>query len=421
MIPAWQSSRVSLNDGLKQGGRGGIGGRNAWTRDVLVVVEVALCLVLLIGAGLMLQTMSRLRGIDLGFRADHLLTMRTALPRVKYADPSRRAAYYSRVLEGVRALPGVESAGFGSTLPFLSSGNTTGYRVEGFPPPGRDDFGDAMIRVCSGDYLSALGVRLVEGRLLRTSDGPDAPLAMVINESMARHYFPRESALGHRITISGAGEPRWRTIVGVVRDVRERGYELSMKPAIYAPQHQTGDYATDNLVIRAAVDPASLAPAVRRVIASVDAEQPVAAVRTMQDILDANVADRTQQMTLLTAFAVLALVLATLGLYGVLAYSVTQRTRELGLRIALGAARSQIVGSVVLRGMRLAAFGLAIGLAASWLLARTMTSILYGISATDSLTYAGVSALLLTIAAIASWIPARRAAGVDPALVLREE
>jgi putative ABC transport system permease protein len=420
LIPAWQASNASLNEGLKQGGRAGTGAAAGRARDALVVFEVAVCLVLLVGAGLMLQTMARLRSIDLGFRSDHLLTLRTTLPRAKYADLVRRTGYYQRVLDGVRTLPGVESAGFGSTLPFLSMGNTVGYLVEGQPAPGRDDFSDALIRVTSGDYLQALGTRMLEGRPFRQSDGETAPLVAVINESMARRYFPGQSALGHRLSIS-SNLAQWRTIVGVVRDVRERGYELAMKPGIYLPQSQTADFFTDSLIIRTVSEPSTLAPSIRRIISSVDSEQPVAAVRTMDEILDTNVADRSQQMTLLTAFAALALILATIGLYGVLAYSVTQRTREIGLRMALGAGANRIVGAIVLRGLTLAAIGLAIGLATAWALARTMTSLLYGISATDRMTYAAVAALLLAIAAAASWIPAIRASRVDPAIVLREE
>ena len=278
IVPAWQASRVSLNHTLKQGGRGGIGGTGARTRDALVVLEVAAALVLMVGAGLMLRTVARLRAIEIGFRPGHLLTLRTTLPSRKYQAPDRRVTFYRRVLDGVRVLPGVESAGYGSTLPFSGQGNTQSFTVEGRPRvPG--DPGDALLRTTSGPYLQTLGVQLVEGRLLQESDGDGAPPVMVINQTLARMYFPNESALGHRITMSGR-DPVWRTVVGVVRDVRERGYEPVMKAGVYIPFEQIKDTwaLPESLVLRTAGDPAGAAPAVRRVVAQADAEQPVSAV-----------------------------------------------------------------------------------------------------------------------------------------------
>jgi putative ABC transport system permease protein len=245
---------------------------------------------------------------------------------------------------------------------------------------------------------------------------------VVINETLARIYFPKESPLGHRLAMYGR-IPVWRTIVGVVRDVHERGYELAMKPGVYIPFEQFKDTwaLPESLAVRAAGDPASLTSAVRRVIAETDPEQPVAAVATMDEIVALDVADRRQQMTLLTAFAALALLLASLGLYGLLAYTVTQRSREIGLRMALGASASRVVSIVVLRGVALSAAGLVLGLSAAWLLAGAMSRILYGVAATDPATYGTVAALLCAIAAAASWIPARRAVRIDPIAVLREE
>jgi predicted permease len=421
IIPAWQASRVTMNDALKQGGRGGIGGAAAGTRDALVVLEVALALVLMVGAGLMLQTVARLRAIDIGFRPDHLLTLRTTLPRAKYQEPAKRIGFYHRVLEGVRALPGVQNAAYTSDPPFRTQGNTQGFRIEGRERPAGDP-GDALLRVSSGDYLQTLGVRLKEGRLILASDSDQAPPVVVINETLARLYFPRESALGHKLATS-ARQPVWRTIVGVVYDVHERGYQPAMKPGVYIPFEQAKDTwaLPDGLVIRTAGDPAAITPAVRRVIAAADPEQPVAAVSTMDEVLAKDVEDRQQQMTLLTAFAGLALLLASLGLYGLLAYTVSQRSREIGLRMALGASASRVVGMVVVRGVALAAAGLVVGLSAAWLLAGAMSKILYGVAATDPVTYGAVALLLCAIAAAASWIPARRAVRIDPIAVLREE
>ena len=421
IVPAWQASRVTMNDALKQGGRGGIGGAAAGTRDALVILEVAAALVLMVGAGLMLQTVAHLRAIDIGFRPDHLLTLRTTLPRTRYQEPAARTGFYHRVLQGVRALPGVENAGYTSNPPFRSQGNTQGYRIEGREHvPG--DAGDALLRVSSGDYLQTLGVRPTEGRLLHRSDTDQSAPVVVINQTLAHLYFPKESALGHRLALSGR-QPVWRTIVGVVRDVRERGYELAMKPGVYIPYEQMKDTwaLPESLVVRTMGDPASLTSAVRRVIAETDSEQPVAAVATMDEIVALDVEDRHQQMTLLTAFAALALLLASLGLYGLLAYAVSQRSREIGLRMALGASASRVVAMVVLRGVALSAAGLVLGLSAAWLLAGAMSKILYGVAATDPGTYGMVALLLCAIAAAAGWIPARRAVRIDPIVVLREE
>jgi len=417
-IPAWQAARASLNEVLQQGGRGGIGGQSH-ARDALVVLEVAIALVLLVGAALMLRTLARLRAIDIGFRSDHLLTMRTTLPGTRYRDPLKRLAFYDRVVAGVRALPGVSSAAYGSMLPFLSIGNTNGYQVEGrVPAPG--DAQDALFRTGTNDYLKTLGVRLSEGRLIEDRDGRDAPPVVVVNETFARLYWPRESALGHRIQING---PPWRTIVGVVTDVHERGYELEMKAGVYLPFAQAVDAwaIPEYLVVRAKGDPLSLAGAVRRVIAGVDPEQPVSAVRTMDDIIDLDVADRSQQLTLLGAFGALALLLASLGLYGVLAYAVTQRSREIGVRIALGATAGDITRMVVGRGLVLTGSGLAIGLAAARAATRAMQKMLYGVGATDPATFAAVGAILAVVALAACWLPARRATRVDPIVVLRDE
>jgi predicted permease len=414
-------ARRSLNDALRQGGRGGIGSRKTTTRDALIVLEVAMALVLLTGAGLMLKTMAKLRAIDVGFRPDHLLTLRTTLPRELYRDPARRLAFYDRVVDAVRNLPGVDSAAYGSQLPFQSAGNTQGYRVEGreFNP---GEASDALLRVGTNDYLKTLGVKLVEGRVPDSRDGANAPPVIVINETLARRWWPKESALGHRIGTQGR-PPHWFTVIGVVQDVRERGYELALKAAIYIPFAQFQDtWATpESLVVRTKTDPASLTAAVRRIIAGVDPQQPIVDVRTMEETLDRTVEDRTQQMTLLGAFSALALLLASLGIYGVLSYAVTQRRREIGVRMALGATSSSVVGLVVGRGLALTGAGLVIGLIAAGLGTRAMKTMLYGVDAIDPGTFAAVSALLCAIAGLACWAPALRASRVDPIVVLRDE
>jgi len=420
VVPALHAARASVNEGLKQGGRSGADVRSRNTRDALVVMEVATALVLLTGAGLMIQTIAKLRGINLGFRSDHLLTLRTALGP-KYRDNVKALYYHRRVLELVSALPGIEAAAFASTLPFQSIGNTQGYRIEGVP---RDlAFSpDALYRSGSWNYLQTLQVKLIEGRLFDGSETATSQPVMVINETFARHFWPKESALGHRISVDGA-MIKWRTVVGVIADVQERGYDLWMKPGVYLPASQEvyGSSNSDILLVRGKGDVFILVPAIRRIVASIDPDVPVSNVERMDDIIDLAVSNRHQLMTLLGAFAALALLLASVGLYGVLAYAVTQRSREIGLRMALGASYFRVTALVVRQGLTLTCIGLAIGIVASLAAARTLKTALYGVSATDPVTLGAVTAILTIVALVASFIPARRASHVDPIVVLREE
>ena len=417
IVPAFQTARGSLSRALQHGGRAGIGGR-ALPRDLLVVAQIAVALVLLVGAGLLVRTLANLRGLDIGFRPDRLLTLRTTLPTPRYAEPTARLAFYERVVAGIRALPGVESAGYVSMLPFLSIGNTTGYEVEGVQPV---EGQDALYRVGTPDYLRTIGAELLEGRLPDERDGRDAPPIVVLNATFARLYWPDRSAIGRRVRFGGENAP-WRTVIGVVKDVRERGYELEMKPGAYVTYAQVlTAWQPEWLVVRTTGDPVALAPAIRGVVGRIDPEQPVSTVRTMEEIVALNVVDRAGQTTLLGVFAGLALLLACLGLFGVLSYAVTQRTREIGVRLALGATAGGIARLVVGRGLALTAAGLAAGLALSWAFTRTMSSLLYGVGAGDPAAFAaGVGALGL-VALVACGLPAWRAARVDPIQVLRQD
>jgi putative ABC transport system permease protein len=417
LVPALQAARGSLRDAMQQGARSAMGGR--WTRDALVVLQVAAALVLLAGAGLMLRTMANLRAIELGFRPDHLLTMRTTLPQSKYREAAQRLSFYERVIAGVRALPGVESAAYSSLLPFLSPGNTTWFSIEGIPPD-PDDPRDTLFRTGTSEYLHTLGVPVVEGRLLDSRDVVDAPLSIVVNDMLARKYWPRGSALGGRIRLGDANGPFY-TIVGVVKDVRERGHTLATKPLVYLPYAQRLGSFPEYLAVRTTGAPADLMDAIRRIIARVDPDQPISSVRTMDEIVDLDVADRQQQMILLGTFAGLALLLASIGLYGVLSYAVAQRSREIGLRIALGATAGSVMRVVVARGLGLTAMGLSIGLALAWVATRAMQTVLYGVTPGDPSTYAAVVGLLGGIAWFASYLPARRASRMDPIAVLRAE
>jgi len=419
LVPALQAARASLRDAIQQGARASVGGRARLTRDALVVLQVAAALVLLTGAGLMLRTMANLRALELGFRPDHLLTMRTTLPQPKYREPAQRLSFYDRVIADVRALPGVEGAAYASVLPFLSPGNTLWFAVDGVTPS-PDDPQDTLFRVGTSDYLKTLGVQLVEGRLLDEREGVDAPRAVVVNDTLARKYWPRSSALGGRMRLGDAQGP-WYTIVGVVKDVRERGHTLAQKPLVYITNAQRLSSSPEYLVVRVAGSPADLVEAIRRVIARVDPDQSISAVRTMDEIVDLDVADRHQQMILLGAFAGLALLLASIGLYGVLSYAVAQRSREIGLRIALGATAGSVMRVVVVRGLVLTGIGLSIGLGLAWAGTRALQNVLYGVTAGDPSTYVAVVGLLATIALLASYLPARRASRMDPISVLRAD
>jgi predicted permease len=418
LVPAWQATGASWHGAPQQGARSTVGGQRRQTREGLVVLQVGAALVLLVAAGLMLRTLANLRAVDLGFRPDHLLTLRTTLPQPKYSQPAQRLAFYDRVVTGIRTLPGVVRAAYGSTLPFASSGNTLWYQIDGVTLD-PDDPADTLNRVGTSDYLRTLGVRLVEGRLLDERDGAGAPPAIVVNETMARRYWPHDEAIGHRIRFAPSA-PLF-TIVGVVKDVRERGYEWAMKPGVYFSVAQRADWSLDSLVVRVNGEPAGVAKAIRQIIADVDPTQPVAAVRAMDEIVEQDVADRRQQMMLLAVFAGLALLLASIGLYGVLSYAVAQRTREFGLRIALGASPGSVMRMVVVRGASLMAVGLAMGLALAWAGARVMNRLLYGVTAGDPVTFAAVVALLGSIGLVACYVPARRATRIDAMEALRHE
>jgi predicted permease len=417
LVPAAQAARTSLSDILQQSGPRTVGGRGRLTRDALVILQVAAALVLLVAAGLMLRTLANLRAIDVGFRPDHLLTARTTLPTLKYRDSVARTAFYERVLDVMRSIPGVTAAAYGSTLPFQTKGNTIWYAAEG-QPLGPDD---ALLRAGTGSYLSTLGVGLVEGRLLGDRDNADTPPAIVVNETLARLHWPNESALGHRIQISEAGS-KWYTVVGVVRDLRERGYEAALKPGVYLSYAQAPDTwaVPEYIVVRATGDPLAMASALRRAVSAVDADQPISSIQLMDEIIAVEVAGREQQATLLGAFAVLALLLASVGLYGVLSYAVTQRRREIGVRVALGATRADVLRLVLGRGLALTAFGLCAGSVGAWALTRAMTTLLYGVTPTDPATFGAVVSVLMVVGLIACLLPALRATRVNPIAVLRD-
>jgi putative ABC transport system permease protein len=415
LLPAIHAGRSSILDGLQHAGRSRIGGPGV-SRDVLVVSQLATAVVLLVGTGLLLRTFTNLRGVELGFQPNQLLTIRTTLPLLKYSDDAGRRAFFDRVVGDVRSLPGVQDAAYVSNLPFGSIGNTTGYILEGRPD--RED--DALMRIGTPDYLKTIGAQLVEGRLPDARDQANMPLVVVVSETFARLNWPAQSAVGRRVTFGGPDAPS-RAIVGVIRDVRERGYQPEAKSAAYIPSGQWPGttFLPETLVVRGSGNLDQLIPAIRRVIANVDPEQPLTAIRTMQEVLDLNVVDRRQQAVLLGIFAGVAVLLAALGLYGLLAYAVTQRKQEIAVRMAMGASAGSVLRGVAVGGQKRVAVGLAIGLATAWGLARGLETQLYRVTPTDSFSFAAAGGVLWLVALLACCIPALKAARVNPASLLR--
>jgi len=423
MAPALQVSRIDLNGVLKEGGRGNAGNRRGVLRNLLVIGEVALSLILLVGSGLLLASFAKLRGLDPGFRADHVLTVRVDAPITKYADFTRRSAFFERVLDRVRALPGVQSAGFTSALPLTWDGGTGAFTPEGVTPR-PDLIWDANNRVVSPGYFEAMRIPLRRGRPIQEADGPGAPPVVVINETMARKFWPNQDALGKRMKFGLASDNvPWLRIVGIVGDVRQMRLHDPPRQEMYFPYWQAKDnwMVPRDLAIHTSGDPLSLAGAVRQAVWSIDKDQPVSNVMTLDDLLDQEVAQRRVQAALLGGFAALALILACIGIYGVLSYLVTQRTREIGVRVALGASASDVFRTVAGQGMTLAGLGIAAGLAGALALSRLLGSLLFGVSAGDPIAYAGAVAVFGVVALAACYFPARRAAHVDPMITLRYE
>ena len=415
LAPALQLSQMNL-------AKRGNACERSRLRSVLVVAEVAIALVLVTGAVLLIETLVQLRAVDPGFRSDSILTANIDVPFPKYMDAAKRQRFYSEVLAHVANVPGVKSAGLTSDLPYTSRGNTMGLTIEGQPAE-RDLGEDALFRLVSPGYLETIRARLNAGRFLNATDGPASPPVVLINEAFARQYWPNQNPLGHRIDAgTGDGQPRWMTIVGVIADIRERGLDFENKPAVYVPFTQTeiGFFIPSEIALLTSRDPLSLSKELQQAVWSVDSEQPVT-IRTMSSIVDDELANRADVLRMLGAFAGLALILAALGIYGLLAYVVSQRTREIGLRMAIGAGRWDVMRTILAYSSRLTMIGVAAGLLGAAAATRLLSALLFGVSPLDWKTLLGVSALLLLVAMVASYLPARRATRIDPMLALRHE
>lgn len=424
LVPALQSANVDLNDALKQSStRATSTGR---LRNALIVGEVALSIVLLVGAGLLIQTLFQLFRQYAVLEPEKVLTMRTVLPREKYNEPQQRNNFYQQVLDRVENLPGVVAAGYSTSVPLMWKGGTSGFYPEGLRDPIPGMAYDANHRQVSTNYLKTMNIPLRQGRYFEKSDNEQSLPVAIVNETMARQYWPGANALGRRFK---AGDPDdlerpWTTIVGIVADVRQMGIDEPVKAEMYLPNTQITHnpwFIPRDLAIRTNGDTANLVGSVRQAIREVDPDQPVSNVATMEEVLGEEAAQRRMGMIMLVAFAALALLLASLGIYGVLAYFVTQHTNEIGVRLALGATPRNILFLVLRKGMGLTLLGVAIGIAASFAFTRWMSSLLFGVKAVDPLTFVAVPLLLGAVALLACAIPARRATKVDPMVALRYE
>jgi putative ABC transport system permease protein len=426
LAPALRALRVDLADSLKDGGQGSsAGGARQRFRNSLVVVEMALAVVLLVGAGLMLRSIWALQREPLGLNPENVLTMRVSVTATSYPEPERVLQFYQNLLDRVRALPGVQAAGAARLLPLGSTIGDFGLRVDGYvPPPGTGAKGDWQI-VTDG-YLEAIGERVIQGRSFQRADTSESQLVALVNEELVRRYLSGRNPIGARLQIGGGMDRPWITVVGVVANVRHNGLTDVVKEKFYVPHTQwhrsTGQpIRAMSLVVKSSIEPAALTSSIRQEVRSLDPSLPVAQVRTMQEVVNATMSGSRFTGLLLVTFATIALALSAIGIYGVLSYLVTRRTREIGIRLAIGAGRSEVLRLVLGSGLTLAFAGLAIGLGIAAATTQFMRALLHNVEPIDLPTFAAVAALLAAIAVLASLVPAWRAARVDPVSALKAE
>jgi putative ABC transport system permease protein len=419
LAPALQASKTDMQETLKESGRGADSGRQR-TRSLLVVAEVAMSLVLLAGAGLMIRSFLRLTHVNPGFAPDHVLTMRMELSAAKYPEPLKRQAFFQQTLERIRALPGVISAGAVGELPLGGGVRSATFAIEGRPTGPNEALPHSDIRTITPGYFQTMKIPLLKGRDFTEQDNADGRKVAMIDETLARLYWPGEDPIGKRLDLQFVDKPIWMEIVGVVGSIKHKGLDAEYKGQIFYPLAQGGNLSM-HLVARTTIDPLSLVSAARGAIRAVDPDQSIYRVMTMEQVVADAVAQPRLTTLLLGAFAVLALVLAAVGIYGVLSYAVTQRTREIGIRMALGAGQRDVLNLVVRHGMLLTLLGALFGLTASIALTRLMRTLLFGVNANDPLTFIVVALLLSLVALLACWIPARRATKVDPLVALRDD
>ncbi len=419
LAPAWQISKPNLNLSLKEGSRQSSGSSHR-LRSSLVVFEVALSIVLLVGAGLLTRSFLSLLNTNAGFNADNVLTMSLVLPAAKYKDNPSRAAFYSDLVQRAQTQPGVESAALVNYLPLGGANSSDAYYVEGEPEPEAGQENEARYRVSTPDYFRTMDITLTRGRGFTEQDKTGSALVVIVNETLARKHWPGQEAIGKRIRQYGPiDQAPWMEIVGVVEDVKHE-LNIPVTPEFYLP-HAQDPWNAMILVAKTSVDPTSLAGTLRQQVWAIDKDQPVFDIRTMQEVRSTSVAIYSFSSVMLAIFAGVALLLASIGIYGVMAFAVTQRTQEIGIRMALGARTADVLKLVVAHGMKLAFLGMIIGLAGSWVLTRFIAKLLVGVAPTDLLTFSLVSLFLLLAAFVACYLPARRATKVDPLVALRYE
>ena len=420
LVPALQASKLDVTSSLKEGGRTGEGHRRTSARSVLLIGEVALSLMLLVGAGLLIKSFLRLQEVRPGFNPHNVLIASVALPGAKYTE-QQRPEFFRQLMERLQTAPGVQAAGGGVNLPLGASNYGIG---RAFIPEGRplsvDDAVDSSFSTVTGDYFRALQIPLIAGRTFEVRDSADAPKVVVINESAAkRHFGSPAAALGKRLSI-WRDEKFMREIIGVVGDTKTSALDADSGAQIYVPHAQDPQWNFMALVIRTAGDPAVFANTLRHEVQALDKDQPIYSVRTMDDVVMNSLGARRVSMQLFAVFAGAALLLSAIGIYGVMAYSVTQRTHEIGIRMALGAQKSDVLGLVIRQGMTLTAIGVAVGLAGAFALTRLIANLLFGVAATDPATFVAIPLLLLFVALVACYLPARRAARLDPKIALAQ-
>jgi putative ABC transport system permease protein len=424
LVPAVQASNPDLQETLKDAARGTTAGAHrSRLRNLMIVSEFALALMLLISAALLMRSFWRLQNVDPGFAAENVLTARLWLPQPNlpetgpYFKHSSRVAFYKQVLDRLAALPGVEMVGGTTRLPFDGNRSSASFFIESQSTESTE-VNLAQIAATSPGYFGAIGIPLIRGRLFTEQEDENAPGAIVVNQSFAQKFFPNEEALGKRIKLGR--QSQWLTIIGIVRDVKNEGLDVEARPQMYRSILQASNLLL-TLVIRTAANPSSLSQAVRSEVRSVDPDMPVFGIQTMEEVMANAVVQRRFAMVLLGMFALIALALSSVGIYGVIAYSVGQRTHEIGVRMALGASSRNVLQLIMLQGVKLTLLGVAVGIAGALAVTRFLAFLLFGITATDPITFAGITLLLLIVALAACYVPARRAMKVDPIIALRHE
>jgi len=420
LAPIWHSTRTNLNEALKAGGRGDSGrGGHSRLRSTLVVAEVALSLVLLVGAGLMVRSFIAMQRADLGIKPENVLAMQISLPRDSYEDKNKRRDFYQQLLGRVGTMPGVMNSGIASIVPFSSSDNSNTFQIVGQTPFTKGEEPFVEIRVTTPGYFDTIGTSLRGGRLFTAQDDAKAGRVILVNETFARKYLPGLQPIGQRLELGG-DEKEIQEIIGVVADVIDDDLDEQPDPTAYLPYSQNS-YLTMNLIIRGTQDPTRMASGVRSEVHALDAALPVSNIKTISQMLFERASPKRLMTYILAVFALCALLLASVGIYGVMSYAVSQRTQEIGIRIALGARTADVLKLVVSNGMKLTLIGVVVGLAGALGLTRFLENLLFHVTATDKATFIAVAIALIVVALLASYVPARRATKVDPLVALRDE